>query len=60
MKKPNEELRLYAKGHGVSLWQVAKFLKMSDQTLYRNLRVEFDKEQQAIFKNAVREAKKVR
>ena len=60
MSKPNQQLRDYAKGNGVSLWQIADFLKMSEQTLIRKLRVEFDEEQQAIFKNAVREIKKER
>ena len=44
MKKPNDDLRLYAKQHGVKLWQLAEALQMADTTLSRELRHQVPKE----------------
>lgn len=34
----NMDLRLYAKEHGVSMWEVAISMGLSENTLYRRLR----------------------
>ena len=44
MIKKNNDIRLKAKGSGVSLWQIAKELNISEATLTRMLRVKLDKE----------------
>jgi hypothetical protein len=38
MKKPNMELRMYAKDKDIPLWAVAERLGMSDNNLYIKLR----------------------
>jgi len=40
MVKPNEEIRLFARGLDVPLWRVAAELSISEQTLIRRLRKE--------------------
>ena len=47
----NMKIRLYAKERGVPLWKVAAFLRISEPTLYRNLRQEIEDEQ--MYLNAV-------
>ena len=42
--KPNLDLRLYAKGHGVPLWRIAQELGFSEQTLILRLRKQYSKE----------------
>lgn len=51
--KPNMDLRFYAKGHGVTLWQIAKQYGVSEPTIIRRLRVPFNAEQKAEFRAAV-------
>lgn len=41
----NQDLRLFAKGKGVALWQVAEFLHVSEPTLTRKLRRELSEEE---------------
>ena len=42
--KPNLDLRLYAKGHGVPLWRIAQELGFSEQTMILRLRKQYSKE----------------
>ena len=42
--KPNLDLRLYAKGHGVPLWRIAQEFEFSEQTMILRLRKPFSKE----------------
>ena len=42
--KPNLDLRLYAKGHGVQLWRIAQELGFSEQTMILRLRKQYSKE----------------
>jgi len=55
---PNMELRYYAKGNGVALWQIAKQYKVSDQTLIRRMRVEFTENERNEFIAIVDDIKK--
>lgn len=57
MKKPNMELRVYAKVKGIPLWMIAKKLNFSDGKLYALLRVE-SKEFTDAFRKAVDELSK--
>ena len=40
MKKPNDDLRRYAKDNNVLLWQLADSLQIADTTLSKELRHE--------------------
>lgn len=51
--KPNMDLRYYAKGHGVALWQVAQRMGIHVQTLIQHLRVPFDDAEAEAFKQIV-------
>ena len=51
--KPNMDLRYYAKGHGVSLWQIAEEEGVCEQTIINHLRKEFSEEDKADFKRKV-------
>ena len=42
--KPNMNLRLYAKGHGVPLWRIAQEYGFSEQTMIMRLRKQYSKE----------------
>jgi len=42
--KPNLDLRLYAKGHGVPLWRIAQEFGFSEQTMIQRLRKQYSKE----------------
>jgi hypothetical protein len=42
--KPNLDLRLYAKGHGVPLWRIAQEYGFSEQTMIMRLRKQYSKE----------------
>jgi hypothetical protein len=42
--KPNLDLRLYAKGHGVPLWRIAQEFGFSEQTMIMRLRKQYSKE----------------
>ena len=42
--KPNLDLRLYARGHGVPLWRIAQELGFSEQTIIMRLRKQYSKE----------------
>ena len=42
--KPNMNLRLYAKGHGVPLWRIAQEFGFSEQTMIMRLRKQYSKE----------------
>ena len=48
----NMDLRLYAKEHGVSMWEVATKMGLSENTLYRRLR----ERQTDAFKNDFKKA----
>jgi hypothetical protein len=42
--KPNMDLRLYARGHGVPLWRIAQEYGFSEQTMIMRLRKQYSKE----------------
>ena len=45
------KIRLYAKEKGVPLWRLAAYLKISEPTLYRNLRWKIENEN--LYLNAI-------
>lgn len=49
----NSDLKLYAAGHGVKLWQVAKAFGMKDSNFSRMHRVEFTPDQEEKFRQIV-------
>lgn len=49
-KQENQELRDYAKGHGVALWQIANRLDVHGMTLISRLRKPYTDEQADQFK----------
>ena len=51
--KPNMDLRFYAKGHGVALWQVAQEMGIHVQTLIQHLRVPFEEKEIKEFRSIV-------
>lgn len=51
--KPNMDLRFYAKGHGVALWQVAQAMKVHVNTLINRLRTPFNDDDAEAFKQIV-------
>ena len=51
--KPNMNLRLYAKGHGVPLWRIAQELGFSEQTMILRLRKQYSKEDAGEFMRIV-------
>ena len=52
-KPVNLDLKVFAMEHGVRLWKVARFLDISEPTMFRKLRKPFTPEEQERFKNAV-------
>ena len=53
MKKPNQDLRDYAKAKGVYMWQIAAYYKHSEYWLVLFLRRELTAQQRQEFINAV-------
>lgn len=51
--KPNNELRLYARGKAVSLWLVAEAYGVHENTLLMRMRTKFTEEQAIEFKRIV-------
>lgn len=51
--KPNMDLRFYARGHGVALWQIAQRMGIHVQTLMQHLRIPFDDAAAKNFKQIV-------
>ncbi|MFA5378496.1 MAG: hypothetical protein WC455_22270 [Dehalococcoidia bacterium] len=51
--KPNMDLRFYAKGHGVAIWQIAQAQSIHENTLLMRLRKEFPDEEKAAFRAIV-------
>ena len=51
--KPNMDLRLYARGHGVPLWKIAQEHGFSEQTMIMRLRKQYSKEDAEEFKRIV-------
>lgn len=51
--KRNNDLRLEARAKGVSLWQVAQELKVSEMTLFRWLRCELSEDRRDQIVNAI-------
>ena len=50
-KMNNQEIRKYAKSKNINLWEIAKYLNISEPTMTRKLRVELsEEEKQKIFK----------
>lgn len=49
----NQELREYAKSHGVALWQVANELNIHAMTLISRMRKPYTEEQSVAFKRIV-------
>ena len=56
--KPNMDLRFYARGHGVALWQIAQRMGIHVQTLMQHLRIPFDDEAANEFRKIVDEIAK--
>jgi len=54
----NQELRDYAKKHGVALWQIANEYDVHVMTIIGRLRKPFTEEQSASFKHIVDELSK--
>jgi DNA invertase Pin-like site-specific DNA recombinase len=52
-KRPNEDIREYAKIQGVYLWEIAEACGVSEATVYRKLRKELSPESKAQFYNLV-------
>ena len=51
--KPNMDLRLYARGHGVPLWRIAQEFGFSEQTMIQRLRKQYSKEDAEAFMRIV-------
>ena len=49
----NVELRKFAKGHGVQLWEIADYMQISEPTMTRLMRRELDSVQRERFLRAV-------
>lgn len=53
----NSDIRLYAKGCGVSFWQIAKEMGKSEATFTRLMRDELTKEQKSEIKQIIKKLK---
>lgn len=53
MEKANEDLRRYAKMHGVYLWEIASEMLISEMTLMRWMRTPLSGNKRAAYINAV-------
>lgn len=53
----NKDIRLKARGAGVTLWQIADYLGISEPTLTRMMRHQLDREQKQKICNAIRAIK---
>ena len=51
----NIDLRLLAKGAGISLWQIADKLGYSDQKLYRDWRQELSESEKEVIREVIKE-----
>lgn len=51
--KPNLDLRLYARGHGVPLWRIAQEYGFSEQTMIMRLRKQYSNEDADEFRRIV-------
>ena len=51
----NKEIRIYAMEHGVKLWEIAKQMRISPETLSRRLRRELSTEEKEQMMQAIRE-----
>lgn len=51
----NKEIRIYAMEHGVRLWEIAKQMGISPETLSRRLRRELSTEEKERMMQAIRE-----
>ena len=51
----NKEIRIYAMEHGVRLWEIAKQMGISPETLSRRLRRELSTEEKEQMMQAIRE-----
>ena len=49
----NEDIRLYARGHGVPFWKIAAHMEISEPTLTRRLRVELCDDEKAKYKKII-------
>ena len=49
----NKKLKLYAKAHDVCLWEIAKFLNVSEPTITRKFRSELTNEEISKIKYAI-------
>lgn len=56
--KANEDLRLLARGNGVSLWEIADKLGVSDQKLFRDWRHELPETEKERIRTIIEELKK--
>lgn len=53
----NQDIRLKAKGEGVTLWQIARHIGVSEPTMTRMLRQKVDKETRQRLLTAIKEIK---
>lgn len=60
LRQANEELRALLRKTGVTRWQIALKLGLSENTIVRKLRVELDDETRVQIENAVKEVLKER
>ena len=51
----NKDIRIYAMEHGVRLWEIAKQMGISPETLSRRLRRELSTEEKERMMQAIRE-----
>ena len=53
MSKKNQEIRLYAKGHDVFLWEIAEAMGVGESTLYRWLRATMTPQEEQKYINTI-------
>ena len=49
----NTDIRCYAKEQGVKLWELAAFMRVSDMTITRKLRVELSDNEKATLRDNI-------
>ena len=54
-KRPNDDLRQFAKEHGVRHWELAELNLISEVTFSKNLRHELPPEEKEIYMKQIRE-----
>ena len=57
MQKPNNDLRMLAKGNGIPLWMISDKLSVSEQTLIRHWRRELSLDEKEQIRSIIEELK---